>query len=363
MSRSTAPKGQAKNKGPKYRSGEIDCLLELAQEKIPISGEDWDDIAREHYIRYPDKDRNGDSLKRKFYSLAKTKARTGDPTIPPAVAKAKKIYREIVQETDGSTGSPHQFEELEMPDDDECGTEKNSDGDSYEQFNFDCSNHVGKFVGTAVGHQIIGNGVDEMFGAAVAHRDAVIDNRRSVELAVPRAQDRVNGFGDGNVGNGFNRHLDRATVAEELVGAAVDCAQDGADGVGYGEFVRAASSISNSSNKIETQREKKIKQRIDSSPLSMQFHHKRSNKKHQVSEDFSMRDMCQMFLIQSSQEMAMRREELKNEMEMRRQEMAMHREMLASQQQMMNMMMMNFRQQSSKKPRKDSKRSNNSNSE
>ncbi len=44
MSRSTA-KGPIKNKGPTYRSGEIDCLLELTQEKIPISGEDWEDIA------------------------------------------------------------------------------------------------------------------------------------------------------------------------------------------------------------------------------------------------------------------------------------------------------------------------------
>ncbi len=270
------------------------------------------------------------------------------------------IYREIVQETDGSTGSPHQFEELDTLDDDEFETEKNSDGDSYEQFNFDCSNHVGKFVGAAVGRQNIGNGVDEMFGAAVARRDGVIDNGRSVELAVPCARDGVKGFGDGNVENGFGRRLNGANVAEELVGAAVDHAQNGADGVGYGEFVRAASSISNSSDKIEKQREKRKKQRIDSSsPMSMQFHHKRSNKKLQGLEDFSMRDMCQMFLMQSSQEMAMR----SDEMEIRRQEMAMHREMLASQQQMMNMMMMNFIQQSSKKPRKDSKTSNNSNSE
>ncbi len=150
MSRSTTTKGLAKNKGPKYRSGEIDCLLELAQEKIPISGEDWDDIAREHYIWYPDKDRNGDLLKRKFYSLAKTKARTGNPTIPPAVAKAKMIYHEIIQETDGSTGSPHQFEELDLPDVDDFQSKKKSDGDSYEIFDFDGSNHVGKFVGAAV---------------------------------------------------------------------------------------------------------------------------------------------------------------------------------------------------------------------
>ncbi len=47
--------------------------------------------------------------------------------------------------------------------------QKNSDGDSYEQFNFDGSNHVGKFVGAAVACRNIGNGVDKMFGAAIAH--------------------------------------------------------------------------------------------------------------------------------------------------------------------------------------------------
>ncbi len=46
--------------------------------------------------------------------------------------------------------------------------QKNSDGSSYKQFNFDGSYHVGKFVGAAVARQNIGNGVDKMFGAAVA---------------------------------------------------------------------------------------------------------------------------------------------------------------------------------------------------
>ncbi len=205
-------------------------------------------------------------------------------------------YCEIIQETDGSTGSPHQFEELDFPDDDDFETEKNSDGSSYEQFNFDGSNHVGKFVGAAVACRNIGNGVDEMFGLTVARQDgvidddrSVIDDGRSVELAFPCAHDRVNGFGDGNVANGVgcgSHCLDGANVAEELVGVAVDSVQDGADGVGYGKFVGAASSISNSSNKIEKQREKSNKQRIDSSPLLMQFHHKRSNKKHQVLKFF-----------------------------------------------------------------------------
>ncbi len=53
-------------------------------------------------------------LKCKFYSLAKTKAKTGDPTIPIAAAKAKSIHWDIIQETDGLTSSTHLFAELEM---------------------------------------------------------------------------------------------------------------------------------------------------------------------------------------------------------------------------------------------------------
>ncbi len=47
--------------------------------KITISGKDWDDIPLQHYLQFPDTDRNGESLKHKFYLLAKTKAQTGDP--------------------------------------------------------------------------------------------------------------------------------------------------------------------------------------------------------------------------------------------------------------------------------------------
>ncbi len=84
-------------------------------------------------------------------------------------------------------------------------------------FNFDGSNHVGKFVRAAVACQNIGNGVDEMFGAAIARQDGVIDDGRSVELAFCFARDGVNGFRDGNVANGIGSGsccLDGANVVE-----------------------------------------------------------------------------------------------------------------------------------------------------
>ncbi len=51
------------------------------------------------------------------------------------------IYHEFIQETDGLTGSPHPFEEFDMPDNDEFESERNSDGDeapesSHEMFDF-----------------------------------------------------------------------------------------------------------------------------------------------------------------------------------------------------------------------------------
>ncbi len=75
------------------------------------------------------KEKNGDLLKCKFYSYAKTKAMTGDPTIPPAIAKAKTILQDIIHKTDGSTGLAHKFGEWDMSNKDELESERNDEGD------------------------------------------------------------------------------------------------------------------------------------------------------------------------------------------------------------------------------------------
>ncbi len=141
------------------------------------------------------------------------------------------------------------------------------------------------------------------------------------------------------------------------------------DDVRMGTVSSRLSSTSNSSEKLHNKKEasnKKRKQYVELSPLSMQFHakrHARKNATKQLSDDLTLKEMCQMMMLQSSQEIVLQREEMKNEMEMRRQEMALHRDLLALQQQMMNMVMMNIMQQSSKKPKTQDKHSNNSNSE
>ncbi len=78
------------------------------------------------------------------------------------------IYCEIIQEMDGSTGSPHLFEEL----DGEFEMERNSDGDDYEMFDLlqlDGVNGAGKLVRAAVACTQDGaDGVCELVRAAVA---------------------------------------------------------------------------------------------------------------------------------------------------------------------------------------------------
>ena len=93
-------------------------------------------------------------------------------------------------------------------------------------------------------------------------------------------------------------------------------------------------------------------------PLLMQFHvkrHARKNATKQLSDDLTLKEMCQMMMLQSSQEIALQREEMKNEMEVCQQEMSMHCKIIVSQEQMMNIVMMNLMQQSSKNQEKNIK--------
>ena len=65
---------------------------------------DWERVWDRHNLRYPQKDRTAESLRRKFQTLVKKKMKTGDPNCPPHIRSAKRIYRKIVEATDGSDG-------------------------------------------------------------------------------------------------------------------------------------------------------------------------------------------------------------------------------------------------------------------
>ena len=83
-----------------YSSTELETLLALAAEQLPISGLEWENkISTPHQARH-NTGRSGESLKRKFDSLANTKIPTGDPDIPPHVRQAKHIRRNILSKAE-----------------------------------------------------------------------------------------------------------------------------------------------------------------------------------------------------------------------------------------------------------------------
>ena len=76
-------------------------------EILPVTTTEWDTVAERHYTFFPEFSRTGESLKRKFNSIAKRSGPLGDPNCPPYVRKAKAVKKKIIEKTDGSTGSNH----------------------------------------------------------------------------------------------------------------------------------------------------------------------------------------------------------------------------------------------------------------
>lgn len=103
-------KGKKGVKGKNFSQAEIDCMLELIEEHMPLSASQWQTVVDEHMLLYPNTDRDVDGLRRKFNSLASKKIPTGDPFIPPDVKKAKKIRNDLSQFSGLKTGSPEKME-------------------------------------------------------------------------------------------------------------------------------------------------------------------------------------------------------------------------------------------------------------
>ena len=81
------------SRGHGYTIAKIDCLLEIIEDNFLIGPNDWDRHGRTH-----------ETLKRKFASLHNHKKPTGDPTCPPHVRNAKRIWDLIKIEMDVSDG-------------------------------------------------------------------------------------------------------------------------------------------------------------------------------------------------------------------------------------------------------------------
>ncbi|PXF47026.1 hypothetical protein BWQ96_03216 [Gracilariopsis chorda] len=91
-------------RGSGFSRQEVDNLLELLEEHLPLAKEEWDHIVRLHSERYPEHKRTVASLKRKFASLHRRRIPTGAPTIPPDVEKAKRIRYSMTERADIGEG-------------------------------------------------------------------------------------------------------------------------------------------------------------------------------------------------------------------------------------------------------------------
>ena len=89
-------------RGANFSSEELDSLLEIIEEVLPISATQWESVADLHRTRYPDAARTVDSIKRKFKQLHNKKIPTGNPICPPAVRWAKRLRTAIIELMDSS---------------------------------------------------------------------------------------------------------------------------------------------------------------------------------------------------------------------------------------------------------------------
>jgi len=77
-------------------------MLKCIRCVLPLGHEMWERVAELHGVHWPMQARMAESLKRKFHSLANQQPGTGNPNIPPLVAKAKEI-REAINVSAGVT--------------------------------------------------------------------------------------------------------------------------------------------------------------------------------------------------------------------------------------------------------------------
>ncbi len=93
-----APRGAA------WRPPELRHLVHLVGVHMPSTEEDWEGVKELHNLAFPH-NRTLTALSNKFKDLYRMKMPTGDPKIPDYVQRAKEIYRDFIERTDGSDGA------------------------------------------------------------------------------------------------------------------------------------------------------------------------------------------------------------------------------------------------------------------
>jgi hypothetical protein len=188
-------------KGTNYSAEELNNFLDLVDEIFPISETQWDRVAEHHMLGYPDKGCSVDSLKRKFKELHIKRISTRDPDCPPAVHRAKRLRRAIIDLMDGSDlNSP--LREDNGDDEESHFKSSSNDGDELplEDFHFDAN--VGKddnsgevdggrgarSASRASGTAAIAHPASRASGTAAGSDEPIRGEREDVAVPAGRAQ-------------------------------------------------------------------------------------------------------------------------------------------------------------------------------
>ena len=94
-SRATAAAKQTRGGAKNYSSEEINALLESIRRILPTGNNQWELVADLHSVHFACCNRSGESIKKKFYKLANSQPRTGNPSMSPEILMAKEIKEAI----------------------------------------------------------------------------------------------------------------------------------------------------------------------------------------------------------------------------------------------------------------------------
>jgi hypothetical protein len=107
-----APK--SKGKGKNFTSSELDAMLTVVEELLPLGGDHWEHVALEYNKKVSaDRVRNAESLRKKFKTLRNVKKPTGDPDCPIEVKRAKRAQYSIEAKMGVETFESGEDDELE----------------------------------------------------------------------------------------------------------------------------------------------------------------------------------------------------------------------------------------------------------
>jgi hypothetical protein len=74
-----------------FTSTEIQGLLQVIEDIIPVHGEEWEDVSQSYAANFPTSQRTSESLERKFQQLYRVKKPMGNPFCPHEVRMAKRL--------------------------------------------------------------------------------------------------------------------------------------------------------------------------------------------------------------------------------------------------------------------------------